>query len=580
MLSSAPSRTGRRARSPPSLSHRPAPRPLSPTLGELLVASGAITEAQHSEARAHQRNRGVRLGEALLALGYADEVTVTRAWAKEQGMPFVDLDKGRIPAEVLARVPEDIAREQGLLPLTLREGRLVVAIDDPVKRILADQLSFTTGADVVCALAAASALKRALERYYGAQAEEVVARSLGAVGVDDEEGDAPIVRLVSKTFQEALAMRASDIHVEPYPGRVRVRYRIDGLLRDMAEHPEHLRAPLTSRLKIMARLDIAEKRKPQDGRIGLKLDGRDIDVRVSVLPSNHGETMVMRLLDKGGNLLSLRDLGFDDEDHRWFRRIIQRPHGICLVTGPTGSGKTTTLYAALSELNRPDVKIITAEDPVEYNLQGINQVQVNNRIGLSFGRILKAMLRCAPNVILVGEIRDLETAEIAIQAALTGHLVFSTIHTNDAASAITRLQDLGVQPFLVAAAVQAVLAQRLVRRLCEDCAETYRPHPEELRALGLDPQHVGDVSLRRPRGCRACEGSGYRGRLALFESLEMDAALREMTFRQASLGDIQRTAHATGKLRPLLVDGARKVLAGRTSVAEVLRVVRAAESAR
>ena len=550
------------------------------TLGELLVASGAITEAQHSEAQAHQRNRGLRLGEALMALGFADEATVTRAWAKEQGMPFVDLDKGKIAPDVIARVPADIAREQGLLPLTLRDGRLVVAVDDPVKRILADQLSFTTGAEIVCALATPGALARAVGRYYGAATEEAVAQSFAASGMDDEEGDAPIVRLVSKTFQEALEMRASDIHVEPYPGRVRVRYRIDGVLRDVAEHPDHLRAPLTSRLKIMARMDIAEKRKPQDGRIGLKVAGRDIDVRVSVLPSSHGETIVMRLLDKGANLLSLRDLGFDDEDHRWFRRIIKKPHGICLVTGPTGSGKTTTLYAALSELNRPDVKIITAEDPVEYYLKGINQVQVNTRIGLTFGRILRAMLRCAPNVILVGEIRDLETAEIAIQAALTGHLVFSTIHTNDATSAITRLQDLGVKPFLVAASVQAVLAQRLVRRLCEECAESYVPHPEELVAVGLDVARLGDRKVRRPRGCRACEGSGYRGRLALFESLEMDTSLREMAFREASLGEIQRAALATGKLRPLLVDGARKVLEGRTSIAEVLRVVRAAEVTR
>ena len=494
-------------------------------------------------------------------------------------MPFVDLDKGRISADVLERVPAELARDQGLLPLTLRDGRLVVAIDDPVKRILADQLSFTTGGDVVCALAAPGALRRALDRYYGAAAEEEVARSVAAAGVDDE-GDAPIVRLVSRTFQEALEMRASDIHVEPYHGRVRVRYRVDGLLRDVAEHPEHLRAPFVSRLKIMARMDIAEKRKPQDGRIGLKIAGRDVDVRVSVLPSNHGESVVMRLLDKGASLLSLRELGFDEEDHKWFRRIIRRPYGICLVTGPTGSGKTTTLYAALSELNRPDVKIITAEDPVEYHLRGVNQVQVNPRIGLTFGRILKAMLRCAPNVILVGEIRDYETAEIAIQAALTGHLVFSTVHTNDAPSAITRLQDLGVAPFLVAASVQAVVAQRLVRRLCEACAEAYAPHPEEVAALGIDPGRLEGRKLRRPRGCRECEGTGYRGRLAIFETFEMDQALREMTFREASLADIQHAASATGRLRPLLVDGARKVLEGRTGVAEVLRVARAAEALR
>lgn len=284
--------------------------------------------------------------------------------------------------------------------------------------------------------------------------------------------------------------------------------------------------------------------------------------------------MVLRLLDKGASLLGLRELGFDDESHAWFRKIIQRPHGICLVTGPTGSGKTTTLYAALSELNRADVKIITAEDPVEYHIHGINQVQVNQRVGMTFSRILKAMLRCAPNVILVGEIRDLETAEIAIQAALTGHLVFSTVHTNNAPSAITRLQDLGVAPFLVSASIQSIIAQRLVRRLCTECSEEYEPKPEEIASLGLDPSQVEGRSFRRPRGCPACEGSGYRGRVALFETLEMDPDLREMTFRQESLERISEVAERSGKLQALVVDGARKVLQGVTSVSEVMRVTR------
>ena len=535
---------------------------------------GAISEAQLKEAHSAARNGELGLGPSLIKLGHTDETTVARARAKCEGLPFVDLSKAglRISQELLDMVPEELAREQGLLPVVEKGGKLVVAIDDPFKRMIADQLSFSTGGEVACALAAPGALRRAIKKFYGDSAEEAVATSLG--GRADDADDAPIVRLVTRTFQDALKMRASDIHIEPGHGRVRVRYRVDGMLRDIAEHPDHLHAPLISRLKIMARMDISEKRKPQDGRIGITIEGREIDVRASVLPSNHGETMVMRLLDRSANLIGLRELGFDDEDYVWFRRVIARPHGICLVTGPTGSGKTTTLYAALSELNRPDVKIITAEDPVEYHLAGINQVQVNARIGVDFARILKAMLRCAPNVILVGEIRDLETADIAIQAALTGHLVFSTVHTNDAPSALTRLQDLGVKPFLVSAAVQFVMAQRLVRRLCPECAEDYTPHEEELRTVGLDPAHMQGQTFKRPRGCRVCEGNGYHGRVALFELLEMDPELRELCFRGEPLDVIRQAALASGRLRPLITDGSRKVIRGVTSVTEVLRVCR------
>ena len=567
---------------PPPSRHLP---PLSPedppvtrSLGDQLVASGAITDAQLKEAHAAARNGDLPIGEALVKLGLVDEAEVARARAKIEGLPFVDLSKPglRVADEVLELVPAELAREQGLLPVVQRQGKLVVAIDDPFKRMIADQLAFTTGGEIACALAAPGALRRAIRKFYGEDAEEAVAAGIGAG--DGDEDDAPIVRLVTRMFQDALKERASDIHVEPGHGRVRVRLRVDGMLRDVAEHPAHLHGPLLSRLKILARMDIAEKRKPQDGRIGLTIDGRDIDVRASILPSNHGESIVMRLLDRSANLIGLRDLGFDDEDHRWFRRAISRPHGICLVTGPTGSGKTTTLYAALSELNRPDVKIITAEDPVEYHIAGINQVQVNSRIGVTFARILKAMLRCAPNVILVGEIRDLETAEIAIQAALTGHLVFSTVHTNDAPSALTRLTDLGVKPFLVSAAVQYVIAQRLVRRLCDACAEEYTPHEEEVRAVGLDPATLAGSSFRRERGCRACEGSGYRGRLALFELLELDPELREMCFREEPLERIRAAALSSGRMRPLLHDGARKVLRGQTTVTEVLRVCRESDA--
>jgi len=547
-------------------------------LGETLVATGVISDAQLREALAFQRNGNLRLGEALLQLGHVDETTLARTLAKKLGLPFVDLTRGRIAPEVLARIPADFAREQGLLPVAERDGRLVVAVDDPMKRIVVDQLQFLIGGEVSCALAAPGALREALERYLGPSPEEAVARRMGAQGEGEEGDEAPIIRLVTRMFNEALSVRASDIHIEPSQVALRVRYRVDGMLRVAAEHPLHLAAPLISRLKIMAHMDIAEKRKPQDGRIGLKLKGREIDVRASILPTNHGESIVMRLLDKSASLIGLRELGFEEEDYAWFRRLIRRPNGIFLVTGPTGSGKTTTLYAALSELNRPDVKIITAEDPVEYHIQGINQVQIHPRIGLSFARVLKAMLRAAPNIILVGEIRDIETAEIAIQASLTGHLVFSTLHTNDAPSALTRLVDMGVKPFLVSAAVQAVMAQRLVRKICGECAQEYDPPEAELRALGLDPRTHAGRRFRRGRGCRTCEGAGYTGRLGLFEVMEMDEVLRDMTFRGQPLEAIRAAALSSRRLHPLLADGARKVLAGSTTVTEVLRVTRAGDA--
>ncbi len=547
------------------------PRPL----GELLVASGALSEEDLRAAQAYQRNGGIALVAALRKLGKVEPDALARAHAKSEGLPFVDLRKGKPSAALVERVPAEFCRVEHVLPVAERDGRLVVAIDDPSKRILVDQLEFMLGVQVSCALAEPGALAGALERSLGPSGDGTdLAAKLGQEAVD-EDGDAPIIRLVTRLFQDALAMRASDIHVEPSATEVRIRFRIDGLLREVARHPLHLAGPLVSRLKIMATMDIAEKRKPQDGRIGLKLKQRPLDVRVSLLPSNHGESIVLRLLDKSQNLLSLRDLGFDEEDHRWFQRLIRRPNGIVLVTGPTGSGKTTTLYAALAELNRPDVKILTAEDPVEYHISGINQVQVHPKIGLTFARILKAMLRAAPNIILVGEIRDLETAEIAIQASLTGHLVFSTLHTNDASSALTRLVDMGVKPFLVSSSIQAVIAQRLVRRLCRECAEEYAPSAAELVALEIDPSLVAGRTLYRAAGCPACEGTGYRGRLGLFEVLEMDDSLREMTYRGEGQEAVRRAALASGRARPLLADGARKVLAGETSVTEVLRVTRA-----
>ncbi len=545
------------------------------TLGELLIEAGVIDDDGLREGLAHQRNRGVRLEEALLSLGLLDEVALTRVLARQQGMPFVDLEKGSISPGILARIPDEIAREQKVLPLLERDGALIVAIDDPLKRIVAEELEFLLGEKVSCALAAPGALSQAIAREYGGgeASSAPVSQAVGLSSTDDESDDAPVVRLVGRMIREALEARASDVHVECHASRVVIRFRVDGLLREVAEHPAHLAAPLISRLKIMANLDIAEKRKPQDGRIELEVEARPIDIRVSVLPGSHGESVVLRLLDRTGAVLDLAQLGFSEDDRAWFDKIIRRPNGIVLVTGPTGSGKTTTLYSALSELNRPDVKIITAEDPVEYHIPGINQVQVNKRFDLTFARILRSMLRCAPNMILVGEIRDLETANVAIQASLTGHLVFSTLHTNDATSALTRLADIGVKPFLVSSAVQAVIAQRLSRRLCPSCREAYAPTGEERDLLGLPPGS-GDEPFYRPKGCAACEGTGYFGRVGLFELFELDADLRERVYRGGRLSEIRREAIESGCLRSLLADGARKVQAGVTSAAEVLRIAR------
>jgi type IV pilus assembly protein PilB len=552
---------------------------LSGEIERLLIEAGILDDAKLREAQAFQRNRGRSLAESVLEMGFADEATIYRQVAKASRMPFVDLSKGRLPDRLVERIPEEFAIEQRLVPVAEKGGKLIVAVDDPTRSLVADQLRFMLSCEIVCAITTPSALGIVLEKYYGSTgAEAGIAAGLAEAG-GEEDGDAPIIRLVTRMFQDALDKRSSDIHIEPAGDGLVVRCRVDGVLQEVARHPAHLAAPLVSRLKIMGKLDIAEKRKPQDGRIGVKLGTRDIDVRISILPTNHGETIVMRLLDRSANLISLGELGLVGEARRRMDRMLERSGGIVLVTGPTGSGKTTTLYAALKELNRPDVKIITAEDPVEYHIAGINQVQVNTRVGLTFSRILRAMLRCAPNVILVGEIRDQETAETAIQAALTGHLVFSTLHTNDAPSALTRLVDMGVAPFLTSTAVQAVLAQRLVRKLCAECSEEYDPPASEFAQLGIT-QRDG-MKFRLPRGCYSCEGSGFRGRMGLFEFLELDGDLRERFFEGCSQDELRSAAHSSGNLLPLIEDGAEKVLDGTTTFAEVLRVCRSgAEEAR
>ncbi len=545
-------------------------------LGQILVEQGVVTEDTVNKALTYQKGKKMRVGEALIALGSCDEEAVTKALATQARLPYVDLRKGKISEEFTRLATREAVEQHRFIPLLEKAGKLVIAIDDPLRVFELDNLGFILNRDLAPALASPTSLRAKMREVYGIGEENTVAKLVGG-NADSESEDAPIIRMVQKMIETALQERASDIHVEPFADRIRVRFRIDGVLVERATHPPHLQGPLLSRLKIMAGMDIAEKRKPQDGRISAQVSGRDLDIRASILPGNHGETMVMRLLDQQRGLVSLEELGFDPGDYARFKSIIRRPNGIFLVTGPTGSGKTTTLYASLKELNRPDVKIITAEDPVEYQLQGVNQCQVRHQIGLSFAKILRAMLRQAPNIILVGEIRDRETAEIAIQAALTGHLVFSTLHTNDAPSALTRLVDMGVKPFLVSASVQAILAQRLVRMLCPHCKQPYQPEDSELKSVGLQRSQLPPHGLYRPEGCPQCDMSGYRGRKGVYELLELDSGLRDLVFRGQPHSAIRERAKATGRMSTLLEDGVRKVVAGLTTIPEILRIAHALE---
>ncbi len=540
-------------------------------LGEILLEQGAITEEQLRHALALQKNRSLPLGRILVQEGAVDETTVARALAAQARLPFVNLEGRRPPESLTGLIDGAVAWELEALPVARKEGRLVVALDDPARVAALDNLRFLLDEELVPALTSPGALRRCLEEIYGPAPDQAAAGA--AAGEDSQAGErreSPVVRLVQRMFDEAVQGRASDIHIEPFATRCRIRYRIDGTLHVAAEHPIDVYPPLMSHLKVSAGLDIAEKRKPQDGRIETEAAGRSLDVRTSILPTNHGETCVMRLLDREANLIPLADLGMNPACLQWFERIIERPNGIFLVTGPTGSGKTTTLYAALQTLNRADKKILTVEDPVEYRIKGINQVQVNPQIGLGFARVLRAFLRQAPNVVLVGEIRDRETAETAIQASLTGHLVFSTVHTNDAPSAVTRLLDMGVPPFLIATSLQGVLAQRLVRTLCPACKAEEEATRLERRILEL-PE---GARLFHPRGCRECTRTGYRGRVGVYEYLEMAESLREVLFRKGDPAEFRQRAAASGLWVPLIEDVRGKVLAGLTTVQELLRVTR------
>jgi type IV pilus assembly protein PilB len=556
-------------------------------IGEILVSWNVVAPDSLKEAIAYASEHGKRVGEALVELELAKEEDVTKALAAQFDLEYVDLDKNVQVPSALNLVPEKIIREERILPMKKEGNRLKVIISDPLDLELQDKLRFRLSMELDWALAPRSKIQRFIDTFLGgigtsvdeaieeidrdkdlhAKEAEAYKKTLAA----DEE-DAPVIKLINLLISEAVRMRASDIHVEPMVDRVRVRYRVDGVCMNRDNIPKSMQGAVIARLKIMSGIDIAEKRLPQDGRIKMKIGTQLIDFRVSALPAYHGESVVLRILRPDSVKIGIVGLGFEEDDYNRFQKIIRQPNGIFLVTGPTGSGKTTTLYAALQELNRPDRKIITAEDPVEYNFTGMNQCQVKEEIGLTFAKILRSMLRQAPNIILVGEIRDREVGEVAVQAALTGHLVFSTLHTNDAPSAITRLIDMGIKPFLVASSVQAIMAQRLIRTICNECKEI-DPAPDRfvLRMLGITDNDLAGHHLYKGHGCNRCSNVGYRGRQGIFEMLEMNNELRELAFHRAPTNELRRAARVSG-MRTLLEDGKLKIMRGITTADEVGRI--------
>ncbi|MCA8994563.1 MAG: type II/IV secretion system protein [Planctomycetaceae bacterium] len=551
------------------------------------VDDGTISADQLMEAEGMAASMGILPEDALVRLEYVQQDRLGKAKAAAYGFKFAALDDFEIPHSAIECVPESVARENKCVPINFDGEKLTVAVTDPMNFELVEKLRFILNREIDLQMAPEDAILAAINRHYGQTETESVDSMLmeftetqidftetemsDAAKQQEDDEKSPIVRLVNLIITEAVNMRASDIHIEPFEDRIRIRYRIDGVLVERDSPPRRLLGAIMSRLKIMGRIDIAEKRRPQDGRIKARVGGRDLDLRVSVLPTNHGQAMVLRILDRDNIKVGIRNLGFGEENYRKFQNIIRRPNGIFLVTGPTGSGKTTTLYSALGELNRPDRKIITAEDPVEYYLPGINQCEVKHTIGLNFARIIRSMLRQAPNVILVGEIRDTETAEMAIQASLTGHLVFSTLHTNDAPGSITRLIDMGVQPFLVASSLMAVMAQRLVRVVCAKCGEPYVPDAAELDLFEISPEQYPDATWRRGGGCKNCQHTGFRGRKAVFELMLMNATLRDMAFRSEPAQNIRRQARLFG-MKTLVEDAVEKAMDGITTITEAFKL--------
>ncbi len=554
-------------------------------IGETLLERGLITADNLAEALTSAKETSARLDRALIDLGHVSEEQVLRIMSEQLGIEMVDLTEVKIDVETLRAMPPKLIYRRGLVPLTKENGTLRVATADPFDLYSFDEVRMLTGLEIQPVLACSDEIDKVIKTYYGVGGETIdeMMDSTDLKVLSDASGDsddllemaqeASVIKLVNEVFLEALKERATDIHIEPYERNLKIRYRIDGVLQETVMPPQirKFQAAIISRIKIMAHLNIAEKRLPQDGRISLQAGGRQIDVRVSVIPMLFGEGVVMRLLDKSTVLYTLPQLGMAEDIFDVFENLITRPHGIILVTGPTGSGKTTTLYAALHEIVSPAIKVLTIEDPVEYHLEGVNQIQINPKIELTFARGLRHILRHDPDVVMIGEIRDLETAEAAVQSALTGHLVFSTLHTNDACSSATRLLDMGVEPFLITSTVEAAMAQRLVRTICHECKESYEPDPAKMpRDFDLQPGQ----ELFRGAGCRKCRNTGYHGRTGLFELMVMNEHIHENIMRRAPSGEILTTALADG-LRVLREDGWTKVREGITTPEEVIRATKA-----
>ncbi len=562
---------------------------MNPRLLELLVKENLLTAEQAQQATQEQRRTGDRLSTVLTRLGFFKEDDILDFLSRKYGIPIINLGRVEVDPDILALVKKEVAQKYQVFPVRKVGNTLTLALADPTVVLAIDDVQFATGLHVIPVLAAESAIRAAIDQSYATGSDaikklidkeaasestlELVEKSQkpDIAEVTSEAAEAPVIKFVNLIMGDAIRKRASDIHLEPYEKVFRVRYRIDGVLHDVMSPPKAMEAAILSRVKIMANLDIAERRLPQDGRISVKFQSRGIDLRVSSLPTIYGEKIVLRILDKTSTILDLTRLGFEEDDLKRFKQVITTPYGMILVTGPTGSGKSTTLYAAISTINHPDINIITAEDPVEYNIPGINQVLVREDIGYSFSAALRAFLRQDPDVILVGEMRDLETAQIAIRAALTGHLVFSTLHTNDAPSTVTRLLDMGVPPFLVSSSLLMVIAQRLVRKICLECREPVDIPVSALIDIGFKPEAAEGVLAYAGKGCAACAQTGFRGRIAIHETMWLSSELQDGIVRQRPANELKELAMKAG-MRSLRQSGLRKVAAGITTIDEVLRV--------
>jgi len=545
-------------------------------IGDLLVESGLISEEQLQNALREQKELKMRLGDVLITRNYITEQQLIEVLEFQLGIPHIQLFRQKIDQKIINIIPQRLAEQHQVLPIRTEGNKLVLAMADPLDYFAIDELRMTTGFRIEPTIASKDELQRAIKRYYGLQEsvdqimQNLNTREAEEVKPQAEEDDSPVVKTVNQIIIQAIQIGASDIHIDPQEDSLRIRYRVDGVMRTERSLPPHMQSVIIARIKIMANMNVAERRLPQDGRVEMDVEFRKVDVRISTLPTIHGEKVVMRILDLGSSLTEIEKLGLSEHNLMLFQKGINGAHGVVLITGPTGSGKTTTLYSALSRLNNDEVNIITVEDPVEYQLQGINQVQVNPVTGLTFAKGLRAMLRQDPNIVMVGEIRDVETAEIAVRAAMTGHLVLSTLHTNSAVNSITRLIDMGVEPFLVSSSVNCIVAQRLVRRICPGCATTYTPTAEEKELLH-EHGYEAVETLRRGRGCGECGRSGYKGRLAIHEVLMIDDTLRSMILQKRSDSDYRNYAISRG-LVPLVKDGLSKVVAGHTTMAEIFRV--------